>query len=70
MRVLRPTDRIAYLEKEVKARQKIINTYLRPGVYTPELEEEIIELKEEIRTIDDEIEDLEEANECGEEIYR
>lgn len=70
MRVLLPIDRIAYLEKEVKARQKFINFYLRPGIYKPGIEEEIEQLKEEIRVIDDEIEELEEANECGREIYK
>lgn len=70
MRVLLPADRIAYLEKEVKARQKFINFYLRPGIYKPGIEEEIEQLKEEIRAIDDEIEELEEANERGREIYK
>lgn len=70
MRVLLPVERIAYLEKEVKARQKFINFYLRPGIYKPGIEEEIEQLKEEIRAIDDEIEELEEANAREREIYK
>ena len=70
MRVLAVQERIKYLEKEVKARQKFINFYLRPGIYKPGIEEEIEQLKEEIRAIDDEIEELEEANERGREIYK
>ena len=70
MRVLAVQERIKYLEKEVKARQKFINFYLRPGIYKPGMEEEIEQLQEEIRAIDDEIEELEEANERGREIYK
>lgn len=70
MRVLAVQERIKYLEKEVRIRQKFINFYLRPGIYKPGIEEEIEQLKEEIRAIDDEIEELEEANERGREIYK
>lgn len=68
MRVLAVQERIKYLEKEVRVRQKLINRSLRPGEEAlPKRVLEVLQL--EIAEIDDVIEELEDAMDKGEPVY-